>query len=56
VREVRDPQTKEVLDTVTDKAGELTITSVRDKIATGTYTGKAAAVGFIARKKLPAAQ
>jgi hypothetical protein len=56
VREVRDPQTKEVLDTVTDQAGELTITSVRDKIATGTYTGKAAAVGYLARKKLPPAQ
>jgi curli biogenesis system outer membrane secretion channel CsgG len=56
VREVRDPQTKEVLDTVTDKAGELTITSVRDKVATGNYAGKPAAVGFIARKKLPPAQ
>jgi len=56
VREVRDPQTKEVLDTVTDKAGDLTITSVRDKVATGSYVGKPAAVGYIARKKLPAAQ
>jgi hypothetical protein len=56
VREVRDPQTKEVLDTVTDKAGDLTITSVRDKVATGSYVGKPAAVGFLARKKLPAAQ
>jgi curli biogenesis system outer membrane secretion channel CsgG len=56
LREVRDPQTKEVLDTVTEKAGEMTITSVRDKIATGTYVGKPAAVNFIARKKLPGAQ
>jgi len=56
LREVRDPQTKEVLDTVTDKTGEMTVTSVRDKVATGTYVGKPAAVGFIARKKLPAAQ
>ncbi len=31
LREVRDPQTKEVLDTVTEKTGEMTITSVRDK-------------------------
>lgn len=56
VREVRDPQTKELLDTITDPAGTLTITSVRDKIATGTYVGKPAAVNFIARKRLPAAQ
>jgi curli biogenesis system outer membrane secretion channel CsgG len=56
LREVKDPQTKEVLDTVTEKSGEMTITSVRDKIATGSYVGKPAAVGFIARKKLPAAQ
>lgn len=55
LREVRDPQTKEVLDTVTEKAGEMTITSVRDKVATGNYVGKPAAVGFIARKKLPGA-
>jgi len=56
LREVRDPQTKELLDTVTEKAGEMTITSVRDKIATGNYVGKPAAVNFIARKKLPGAQ
>jgi curli biogenesis system outer membrane secretion channel CsgG len=55
LREVRDPQTKEVLDTVTEKAGEMTVTSVRDKVATGNYVGKPAAVGFIARKKLPGA-
>ena len=34
--------TKEVLDVVTEKTGEMTITSVRDKIATGTYTGSPA--------------
>jgi curli biogenesis system outer membrane secretion channel CsgG len=56
LREVRDPQTKEVLDTVTEKTGEMTITSVRDKISTGSYTGKPAAVNFIARKKNPGAQ
>jgi curli biogenesis system outer membrane secretion channel CsgG len=54
LREVRDPVTKEVLDTVTQKTGEMTITSVRDKIATGNYTGSTPGVGFIARKKLPA--
>jgi curli biogenesis system outer membrane secretion channel CsgG len=52
VREVKDPVTKETLDVVTEKTGEMTITSVRDKIATGTYAGSAAQVGFMARKKI----
>ena len=52
VREVKDPVTKETLDVVTEKTGEMTITSVRDKVATGTYTGSAAQVGFLARKKI----
>ncbi len=51
LREVRDPVTKEILDTVTQKTGEMTITSVRDKIATGNYAGSTRRVGFIARKK-----
>jgi hypothetical protein len=29
----------------------MTITSVRDKIATGNYTGSPAKIGFVARKK-----
>jgi curli biogenesis system outer membrane secretion channel CsgG len=52
LREVRDPVTKEVLDTVTDKVGEMTITNVRDKVATGSYAGQATKVGDIARKKI----
>lgn len=52
VREVKDPVTKETLDVVTEKTGEMTITNVRDKIATGSYTGSAAQVGFMARKKI----
>jgi curli biogenesis system outer membrane secretion channel CsgG len=52
VREVKDPTTKEVLDRITNKVGEMTVTSVRDKIATGTYVGAAAKVGYLARKKL----
>ena len=52
VREVKDPVTKETLDVVTEKTGEMTITSVRDKIATGNYAGSAAQVGFMARKKI----
>lgn len=52
VREVKDPTTKEVLDRITNKVGEMTITSVRDKIATGTYVGTPAKVGYLARKKI----
>ncbi len=52
VREVKDPVTKETLDVVTAKTGEMTITNVRDKIASGNYTGSAAQVGFMARKKI----
>jgi curli biogenesis system outer membrane secretion channel CsgG len=51
-REVKDPTTKEVLDRITTKVGEMTITSVRDKIATGTYVGSPAKVGYLARKKI----
>jgi len=52
VREVKDPVTKETLDVVTEKTGEMTVTSVRDKVTTGSYTGSAAQVGFMARKKI----
>jgi curli biogenesis system outer membrane secretion channel CsgG len=53
VREVKDPTTKEVLDRITEKVGEMTISSVRDKIATGTFTGSARPqVAFVARKKI----
>jgi curli biogenesis system outer membrane secretion channel CsgG len=52
VREVKDPTTKEVLDRITNKVGEMTITSVRDKIATGTYSGAPAKIGYLARKKI----
>jgi curli biogenesis system outer membrane secretion channel CsgG len=55
-REVKDPVTKEVLDRITTKVGEMTVTSVRDRIATGSYLGSAAQVGFVARKKLPPQQ
>jgi curli biogenesis system outer membrane secretion channel CsgG len=51
VREVKDPTTHEVLDRITEKTGEMTITSVRDKIASGAYSGSAAQVGFIVRRK-----
>ena len=51
IREVKDPTTHEVLDRITEKTGELTVVSVRDKIATGAYTGSAAQVGFLVRRK-----
>ena len=57
IREVKDPTTGELLDRVTEKRGEMVITSVRDKISLGNYTGASPAkVKFIARKKLPVQQ
>ena len=52
MREIKDPTTKEVLDRITNKVGEMTITSVRDKISTGTYAGSPPKVGYLARKKM----
>lgn len=51
-RTVLDPTTKEVLDKITHMVGTLTVTNVRDKIATGTYSGSPAKVGMVARKKI----
>jgi len=39
LNEIRDPQTHEVLDLATEKIGEITITSVRPKISSGTFIG-----------------
>lgn len=39
VKEVKDPVTKEVLDVVTAPVGTLKITTVRDKIAIGSFNG-----------------
>ena len=52
LREVKDPVTKEVLDRITEKVGDLTIATVRDKISTGSYSGQPAQVGFVVRKRL----
>jgi curli biogenesis system outer membrane secretion channel CsgG len=51
-RTVLDPNTKEVLDRITHVVGTLTITNVRDKISSGTYSGSPAKVGMVARKKI----
>jgi hypothetical protein len=54
VREVKDPATGEVLDKITEKTGVLTITNVRDRIATGNYVGTPAKVNFAAYKRVAA--
>ncbi len=41
VKEIKDPVTGEVLDNQVAKLGELVITSVRDRISIGAYTGAA---------------
>jgi curli biogenesis system outer membrane secretion channel CsgG len=49
-KEIKDPVSGEVLDVETTDLGELTITTVRDRVATGTYTGPPAQVGDMVRK------
>ena len=47
----QDPSTGEVLDVQTTPLGQITITTVRDRISTGTYAGGGApVVGDIVRK------
>jgi hypothetical protein len=41
VSQIKDPVTGEVLDNKTEHLGVLVINSVRDRIASGTYTGSA---------------
>jgi curli biogenesis system outer membrane secretion channel CsgG len=61
LHEVKDPNTQEVLDRKTEKIGEMKITSVRPKVATGTYTAAGTYAGtplaatkeFCAFKKMP---
>ena len=48
-KEIKDPTTGEVLDVQTERIGDLVITSVRERIATGTYSGTAAKVGDVVR-------
>lgn len=52
-KEIKDPQTGEVLDVQTTPIGTLTITTVRDRISTGTFAasgGAAPVVGDVVRK------
>jgi len=48
--EIKDPVTKEVLEFNTQKVGDLVITSVRERIATGGYVGAPVEVGYLVRK------
>jgi len=50
-KEIKDPVSGEVLDIETTPLGTLKITSVRDRVATGDYTGPAAKVGDMVRSK-----
>ena len=53
VSEIKDPVTGEVLDQKVEKSGELTITSVRERIASGQYSGGPVATkSYVARKVL----
>ncbi len=50
-REIKDPSTGEVLDVQTTAIGQLVITTVRDRVASGTYTGSnLPIVGDVVRK------
>ena len=40
-KEVKDPTTGEVLDVQTTPIGRITLTTVREKISTGTFSGSA---------------
>jgi curli biogenesis system outer membrane secretion channel CsgG len=50
-KEIKDPVSGEVLDVETTPLGTLKITSVRDRVATGDYSGPAAKVGDMVRSK-----
>jgi len=51
VKEVKDPVTKDVIDMVTEKVGELLVTEVRDRVAIGAYNGAMKPeVGYLAKK------
>ena len=50
-KEIKDPKTGEVLDVDVSPIGTLTITTVRERIATGTYAGSPAVNGDIVRNQ-----
>lgn len=50
-KEIKDPVSGEVLDVETTPLGTLKITSVRDRVASGEYSGPAAKVGDMVKTK-----
>jgi curli biogenesis system outer membrane secretion channel CsgG len=50
-KEIKDPLSGEVLDIETTPLGTLKITSVRDRVSTGDYSGPAVKVGDMVRSK-----
>jgi len=50
-KEIKDPVSGEVLDVQVNQIGTLTITNVRDRIATGTYAGSPAVNGDVVRNQ-----
>ncbi|MEO8099473.1 MAG: CsgG/HfaB family protein [Acidobacteriota bacterium] len=50
-KEIKDPVSGEVLDVETTPLGTLKVTSVRDRVSTGEYTGPAAKIGDMVRTK-----
>jgi hypothetical protein len=50
-KEIKDPVSGEVLDVQVTQIGTVTITNVRDRIATGTYAGSPAVNGDVVRNQ-----
>jgi curli biogenesis system outer membrane secretion channel CsgG len=50
-KEIKDPVSGEVLDVQVEKIGTLVITTVRDRVAIGNYTGSDAKPGDVVRNK-----
>ena len=52
ISEVRDPTTHEIIDLATEKIGDMVVTTVKPKVAIGTFVGKGApAIGDNAKKQ-----
>jgi hypothetical protein len=49
VKEITDPQTKEVIDTQTEKVGDMFVGTVREKMAVGQYGGQPLSTTYISK-------
>jgi curli biogenesis system outer membrane secretion channel CsgG len=54
--DVKDPVTGEVIDRILEKKGEMTVTTVKERVAIGTYTGTPAEPKDIATRKTAAGE